>query len=216
MRTDDKIRDEKLQCNINSEAAKVSALSSRKIDKYEFLTGEEILPSDQSRIIEQAKFTYSPLGKAFEKQTKTIEEQGEKQIKVLEDHGKQLIESNERIKKDFNIDRDSLLFHEQQQKIFNRLAEEKSYEFNNLKENINPNNLVYKFKTEGRIPKDFSNYQNPVDLFINLRDFNVNLRKVLKHQIEFKSDLSEIKKGNPKSKSKGQISVTEMFKKILI
>ena len=133
MRTDDKIRDEKLQCNINSEAAKMSALSSRKIDKYEFLTGEEILPSDQSRIIEQAKFTYSPLGKAFEKQTKTIEEQGEKQIKVLEDHGKQLIESNERIKKDFNIDRDSLLFHEQQQKIFNRLAEEKSYEFNNLK-----------------------------------------------------------------------------------
>ena len=75
MRTDDKIRDEKLQCNINSEAAKMSALSSRKIDKYEFLTGEEILPSDQSRIIEQAKFTYSPLGKAFEKQTKAIEEQ---------------------------------------------------------------------------------------------------------------------------------------------
>ena len=174
------------------------------------------MPSDQSRIIEQAKFTYSPLGKAFEKQTKTIEEHGEKQIKVLEDHGKQLIESNECIKKDFNIDGDSLLFHEQQQKIFNRLAEEKSYEFNNLKENINPNNLVYKFKTEGRIPKDFSNYQNPVDLFINLRDRNVNLRKVLKYQIEFKSDLSEIKKGNPKSKSKDQISVTEMFKKILI
>ena len=42
--------------------------------KYEDLTGEEILPSNQSRIIEQAKFTYSSLGKAFEKQTKTIEE----------------------------------------------------------------------------------------------------------------------------------------------
>ena len=48
-------------------AAKLSALSSEKIDKYEYLTGEEILPSDQRRVIEQAKFIYSPLGKAFEK-----------------------------------------------------------------------------------------------------------------------------------------------------
>ena len=58
--------------------AKISALSSGKSDKFEYLTGEEILPSDQSRIIEQAKFTYSPLGKAFEKQIKAIEEQGKK------------------------------------------------------------------------------------------------------------------------------------------
>ena len=62
---DDKIIDKKLQYVINKEAAKISALSSRKIDKYEFLKGEEILPSDRSRIIEQAKFTYFPLGKAF-------------------------------------------------------------------------------------------------------------------------------------------------------
>ena len=51
---------------------------SGKIDKYEYLTGEEILPSDQSRLTEQAKFTYSSLGKAFEKQIKTTEEQGRK------------------------------------------------------------------------------------------------------------------------------------------
>ena len=73
MTTDDKIRDEKLKHDINREAANISALSSGKIDKYEFLTGEEILPPDQGRVIEQAKFTYSPLGKAFKKQTKTIE-----------------------------------------------------------------------------------------------------------------------------------------------
>ena len=54
----------------------MSALSSEKIDKYEFLTGEETGPPDQRRVIEQAKFIYFPLGKAFEKQTKTIEEQG--------------------------------------------------------------------------------------------------------------------------------------------
>ena len=75
MTIDDKIKDEKLQNHINREAAKISALSSVKIDNYEYLTSEEILPSDQSSIIEQARFTYSPLGKAFEKQIKTVEEQ---------------------------------------------------------------------------------------------------------------------------------------------
>ena len=44
----------------------------RKIDKHKYLTGEEILPSDQSRIIKQAKFTYSPLCKALKKQIETI------------------------------------------------------------------------------------------------------------------------------------------------
>ena len=83
MTTEDQIKDEKLQYNINKEAAKISALSSGKIDKHEYLTGEEILPSNQQQIIEQAKFTYSPLGKAFEKQTKTIEDQGKKQVDAL-------------------------------------------------------------------------------------------------------------------------------------
>ena len=79
----DRIIDEKLQYNINREAAKISALSSGKIDKHEYLTGEEILPSDQSRKIEQTKFTYSPLPKAFEKQIKTIEDQGIKHVEAL-------------------------------------------------------------------------------------------------------------------------------------
>ena len=64
--------------DINRAAAKISVLSSGKIDKYEYLTGEKILPSNQQQIIEQAEFTYSRLGKAFEKQTKTIEDQGKK------------------------------------------------------------------------------------------------------------------------------------------
>ena len=65
MTIDDKIIDEKLQYDINSEAAKISALSSGKIAKYEYLTGEEILPSEQRTVIEQVKFTYFPLGKGF-------------------------------------------------------------------------------------------------------------------------------------------------------
>ena len=81
MTIDDQTKDEKLQYDINKEAAKISALLSKKFTKYEYLTGEEILPSNQKQMIEQAKFTYSPLGKAFEKQIKTIGDQGEKQIK---------------------------------------------------------------------------------------------------------------------------------------
>ena len=72
MTINDQIRDEKLKCDINREAAKISALSSGKIHKYEYLTGEDILPYNQQQIIEQAKFTYSPLGKGFEKQIKQL------------------------------------------------------------------------------------------------------------------------------------------------
>ena len=78
-----KVKEEKLQNNFNREAAKISALLSGKVDKYEYLTGKEISPSDQSRLIEQAMFTNFPLGKAFENQIKTLEGQGIKQFEPL-------------------------------------------------------------------------------------------------------------------------------------
>ena len=59
----DKIRDEKLRFNINKEAGKISAWSSWRLINI-------------SSMIDQAKFTYSSLGKAFGKHTKTIEVQG--------------------------------------------------------------------------------------------------------------------------------------------
>ena len=65
MAINDQIRDEKLQYDFNREAAKISALSSGKICKFEYLTGEDILSSNQQQIIEQARFTYSPLGNSF-------------------------------------------------------------------------------------------------------------------------------------------------------
>ena len=65
MTINDKIIDEKLQYDNNRETAKISALASGKIGKYEYLTVEEILPSDQNKIIEQSKFTYSPFRKFF-------------------------------------------------------------------------------------------------------------------------------------------------------
>ena len=80
MKTNDQIWDEKLQYHINREAAKISVLSSGKTDKYEYLTGEKIFLSNRQQIIEQAKFTYFPLGKAFGKQIKKIEDSGQKQV----------------------------------------------------------------------------------------------------------------------------------------
>ena len=90
MTIEDQIKDEKQQYEINRDVAKISALSSGKIDKYEYLTDEELLPSNQQQIIQQAKFNYSPLGKAFDKQRITIEDQGEKQADALKTSYKKL------------------------------------------------------------------------------------------------------------------------------
>ena len=93
MTIEDEIKNEKLQYDINREAAKISVLSSGKLDKYEYLTGEEILPSNQHQIIQQAKFNYSPLGKALEKQVKTTKDQGEKQLKIIKDQGEKQVKA---------------------------------------------------------------------------------------------------------------------------
>ena len=121
MTINDQIKDEKLQYDINREAAKTSALSSGKLQKYliktSFLTGENILASNQQQIIEQTKFTYSSLGKAFEKQTKTIEGHGKKQVDALENL--KPIEGSKATKYD---DDESL---EQKQETCNKLFDEK-------------------------------------------------------------------------------------------
>ena len=97
MTINDKIRDEKVHYDSYKDAAKISALSSGKIDKYEYLIGKEILASVQSRIKEQAKFTYSLLGNVLEKQTKTTEDQAEKQIKAAKNKvEKQLLDIDQK------------------------------------------------------------------------------------------------------------------------
>ena len=101
-------------------------------------------------------------------------------------------------------------------KIFNELIKDRSSEFWNLKKRINPDNLIYKKKTEGRSLKDFKNYQNPIKLFKDLRDDNVNPKELLKNQINFKSNLNEIRKGNPNLKSEEQINVIQKMLKIFL
>ena len=140
MITEDQIRDQKLQYDINREAAKISALSSGKIDRYEYLTGEEILPTNQQQMIEKAKFTYSPLGNAFEKQTKAIKDQVEKQIRAIQD--KRPIESIEKFTYDIN---DSPIVLKEKE-IYNKLTEKSFEKINNLEKKVDIDQLVFKYK----------------------------------------------------------------------
>ena len=122
MKINDQIKDEKLQHDINREAAKISTLSSGKNHKYEYLTGEDILPSNQQQIIEQAKFTYSPLGKAFEKQIKIIEDQVQKQVEALKSKA-----INDKSDNNSTISKE----------IYDKLLEERMYEILGISKKIN-------------------------------------------------------------------------------
>ena len=131
MTINDQIRDEKLQYDINREAAKISALSLGKIHKCEYLTGEDILPTDQQQIIEQVKFTYSPLGKAFEKQIETIEDQGKKQVEALKTKT-----INDKSNNNPPISKD----------IYDKMSEERIDKILEMSKQINYYNFVYEFK----------------------------------------------------------------------
>ena len=140
MTIDNQIRDQKLQYDINRTAAKMSALSSGKINKYESLTGKEILSSNQKEIIKQTKFTYSSLGKAFEKQTKTIKDQRKKQIdalNTLKPKETKAINDNK-----FDDKEKSLKYKE----IYDELSNQRIGEIYKISNQIDFNYLTYYFK----------------------------------------------------------------------
>ena len=102
-------------------SSKISALSSGKLLNYEYFSDEHILPSTQQQILEQTKFTYCPLGRAFDKQIKTIEDQGKKQIDALN-----TVKSDNKITiKKYTYDLDDTPFISKQKEILNKLADEK-------------------------------------------------------------------------------------------
>ena len=72
-----------MQYGINRTPVNIFALSPGKIDKYEYLTAEEILSPQKYGIMKEAKLTYFPFGEGFEKQTKTIKMHGVKQVEPL-------------------------------------------------------------------------------------------------------------------------------------
>ena len=185
MTINDQIRDEKLQYDINREAAKISALSSDKIHKYEYLTGEDILPSNQQQIIEQARFTYSPLGKAFEKQIKTIEYQGQKQVEILKDlkpkEQTQPIED-----KSNNQSMATIIFNDlitKRKKIMSKLHG--SVDYNNLKfEHVGPTKDVSLYE-----------YMDSKELFNAIKSNQIKFGEVKDKQSNFLKKLNEVQMG---------------------
>ena len=201
MTIDDQIRDEKLQYDINKEEAKISALSSGKLHKYEYLTGEDILPSNQQQIIEQAKFTYSPLGKAFEKQTKTIEDQGKKQVDALEklkpEEQKKPIEDKSNYPPKARIIFDDLI--NKRKKLMSELYN--SVDYNNL-------NFDYVGPT-----KDASFYEcsDSKDLFNAIKNSRIKFTEEKNKQNDFLNKLSNIKIGKKTPEQKEVINNLEKF-----
>ena len=179
MTINDQIMDEKLQYDIKREAAKISALSSSKIYKYEYLTGEDILPSNQQQIIEQAKFPYSPLGKAFEKQIKTIEDQGEKKIDALKDLKPKEQTKSITYKSDDDNDKTST-----SKKIYDEILEERIDEILKMSEESSHGDLVYDFK--GPTPSiNFGKYGGPMYIYQQMKDGEKTLQQVEEEQKYF-------------------------------
>ena len=172
MTIEDKIKDEKLQYDINRDAANISALSSGKIDKYEYLTGEEILPSNQQQIIEQAKFTYSPLGKTFEKQTKTIEDLGEKQIKAIQD------KSIEKIKKysDYDNDYKKELLVSKERETFKDIYNDRREQIERFDNDIDYNDLSYELIKSGNKYK-FDGFEDPLEFLHDIKNGKISVQE---------------------------------------
>ena len=186
MTTEYQIRGEKIQYDINREAAKISALSSGKIDTYEYLTGEEILPSNQQK-----------MGKAFEKQTKTIKDQGEKQADDLKALKAKELKPKER--KPIECDN----------YFINGLAE-----IGNSTKTIDFDNLNYNF-TGDSAPISFIGFKGPLHIFKSIYDGDIAFEEAEKDFKKLKLDLGHIKQGPKCYKSPEQLNTIENIKKSL-
>ena len=145
------------------------------------------MPSNQQQIIEQAKFTYSPLGKAFEKQTKTMEDQGKKQIHALAD-----LKPKEIKPRETKPNRYSDYF-------LDKMAEIRNFS------KIDFNNLKYTFKDQNNPPIDFIRFKGTLE---DIHDGDIHLEDLEKDQMKFKSDLGHIRQRNQSNRSKQQNNVT--------
>ena len=203
MTIEDQIKDEKLQYDINREAAKISALSSGKIDKYEYLTGEEIVPSNQQKIIEQAKFTHSPLGKAFEKQTKTIEDQGKKQVKAIQDN-KKLVNINN----DDNY-KDKLLLSKERE-IFKDIYNKRLDKIEKINNKIDYDNLNYVVAGTGD-EYNFNNLDDHLTLLNNIKKGKISMKKAIEQQYNSHKYLNIIRIGNKNDNQKRTLANINIF-----
>ena len=193
----DQIKDGKLQYHINREAAKTSGI----IDKYEYLTGEEILPSNQQQIIQQAKLNYSPLGKALEKQIKTIKDQGKKQVKAIQDN-KQIVKKDDDYKDKLLLSREREILKDIYNKILDKIEE--------LNNKIDYNNLNYVVVGTGD-KYSFDDLDDPLTFLSNIKKGEISMEKAIKQQYNFHKYLNLIRIGNKNDNQKRALANINAF-----
>ena len=152
------------------------------------------MPSTQQQIKEKTKFTYSPLGRAFDKQIKTIQDQGKRQVDALNT----LKFDNKITNKKYTYDPNDTPFISIQKEIFNKLVDEKLEKITDLDKKVNNDDLIYRYK--GRLADTkFDEFDNAIGVINKIRDGKKDLAGVKKNQQKFKYYLGEIKKGAKKS-----------------
>ena len=143
------------------------------------------MPSNQQQIIEQAKFTYSPLGKAFEKQRKTIKDLGEKQIKAIQDNKEQLVNINN----DDGYKNKLLLSRERE--IFKNICNKRLDKIEELSKKNDYNNLTYTAISSGE-EFEFDKSEDPV-LFLNdIKKGKISLEEAKNLQQDYEKYLKDM------------------------
>ena len=197
----DQIKDGKLEYDINREAAKISALSSEKLHKYEYLTGEDILPSAQQQIIEQTKLPYSRLGKFFDKQIKTIEDQGKKQVDALE---------KLKPKEEKKAIEDKPNNQSKAATIFNELINKRNELMNKLYDSADYNNLKFEYVSRAK-DVSFYEYKDSKELFKAIRNNQIGFSEVKNKPTDFLNKLTNIKIGRKTPEQEKTINNLERF-----
>ena len=165
------------------------------------VTGEDILPSNQQQIIDQTKFTYSPLGKAFDKQIKTIEDEGKKQVDASEK-----LKPKEETKpiedKPNNQSRGAI--------IFNDLINKRKELMNKLRDSVDYNKLKFEYMGPTK-DVSFYEYMDSKELFNAIRNSQIGFSEAKNKQDEFLSKLSNIKIGRKTLEQERIINNLEKF-----
>ena len=151
------------------------------------------MPPNQQQIIEQARFTYSPLGKAFEKQIKTIEDQGKKQVDALE---------NLKLKEETKPIEDKPNNQSRATIIFNDLINKRKELMSKLYNSFDYNNLNFKYADPKNNDVSFFKYRDSKELFNALKNNKIGFDEARKKQDEFLNKLSSMKIGKKNNQTK--------------
>ena len=164
-------------------------------------TGEDILPSNQQQITEQTKFTYSPLGKAFDKQIKTIEDQGKKQVDALE---KLKPEEQQKPIKDTPNNQSRATI------IFNDLINKRKELMSELYDSVDYNNLKFEYVGPTK-DVSFYEYRDSKELFNAIKNSQIKFSEAKNKQNEFLNKLNEVKIGKKTTEQKEVINNLNKF-----